>query len=66
MGIKRIKASESKYFRGEMMTCAICGRVEKSNPHVSMGWNVIETNGRGVYVCPTCFENIQHFPTIDK
>lgn len=57
MKIRKRTVTKSKYFQGEMMICAICGVREKSNPHVSSQWTVIEMDGHGVYVCPECFGN---------
>lgn len=55
--IRRISVEESKYFTGEMMTCAICGKQQRSNPKKSSQWTVIEANGKPMYVCPKCFGN---------
>lgn len=57
--VKKQSASESKYFRGEVMICEICGTRERSNPHVSSNWNVIEMDGHAFYVCPSCFGKAQ-------
>lgn len=47
--------TSSKYFQGEMMTCASCGRQQKSDPHVESNWTVIVADGKPIYVCPVCF-----------
>jgi hypothetical protein len=52
----RITVHESRFFRGELMTCAICGKQEQSDPEVSSNWTVIEWEGLPFYVCP------DHFP----
>lgn len=43
-------------FQGELMTCAMCGRQEWSNPKVQSGWTLIQLPGSAVqhYVCPPC------------
>jgi hypothetical protein len=39
-------------FQGEMMTCVMCGKEEKSDPKVESGWTCVEVDGKGYYVCP--------------
>jgi len=39
-------------FSGELMTCALCGRQEKSDPGIESGWRAIQMDGRVYYVCP--------------
>ena len=43
-------------FQGELMTCAICGKQEQSDPAVEKNWRYIEADGKGGYVCT------DHFP----
>lgn len=40
------------FFMGEMMTCAICGLQQKSDPQVESGWTVVELDQVPYYVCP--------------
>lgn len=40
------------YFRGELMTCVLCGRQEQSDPAVESQWRVMEADGVGCYACP--------------
>lgn len=51
---KRIPVIKSKYFIGEMMTCCMCGKQEKSDPRVDSDWTLIESpdDGKVFYVCP--------------
>lgn len=39
-------------FTGELMSCVICGRQERSNPRVSSGWRMLQLDEHGFYVCP--------------
>lgn len=39
------------YFQGEMMTCDLCGRQERSDPQVESGWTVVELNDGHFYIC---------------
>lgn len=52
--MKRVSKRYSKFFRGEMMTCIMCGKQEKSDPRVESDWTVIEMpdDGKAYYVCP--------------
>ncbi len=43
-------------FQGEIMTCALCGKQEQSDPHVESQWRCIEADDIAYYVCPA------HFP----
>lgn len=43
-------------FRGEMMTCVMCGKQEQSDPGIESQWRCVEVDGDGYYVCP------KHFP----
>lgn len=47
--------TKSKYFQGEVMVCKNCSRMEKSDPHVSSDWTVVELDGIAFYYCPVCF-----------
>lgn len=58
MKVKQKPVEESKFFRGEMMLCHECGKLEKSNPHVSSNWTVVEIDGTAIYICPKCFGNL--------
>lgn len=50
---KRIKAK--KFFMGELMICASCGRTQQSHPNQESGWTVIELEGAPPrYICPEC------------
>ncbi len=44
------------HFQGEMMTCALCGKQQQSDPHAESQWRCIEADGVSHYVCPA------HFP----
>lgn len=51
---------EAKYFTGELMQCALCGKIEKSDPQVENDWRVVElAYDIAFYVCP------DHFPDKD-
>lgn len=39
-------------FQGEMMTCIMCGKQQKSDPKVESDWTCIEVDSVGYYVCP--------------
>lgn len=54
--VRRITVDQSKYFRGEKMTCAICGKQKRSNPQLSSNWRLVEVDGKPYYVCT------KHFP----
>lgn len=43
------------YFRGELMTCVLCGRQEQSDPAVESDWRVMEADGVAYYACPNEF-----------
>ncbi len=45
----------SPCFVGELMTCALCGRQEKSDPSIRSNWRVIEADGVRHYFCPAEF-----------
>jgi hypothetical protein len=49
---QKILARDSKFFRGEMMTCAICGKQKQSDIQVESGWTVMELDSKAHYVCP--------------
>lgn len=38
-------------FTGEMMTCAICGKMQRSHPDIESGWTGIELDDSFFYVC---------------
>jgi hypothetical protein len=45
-------------FRGEDMTCRVCGKHYKSDPHVESQWTFVELQPNfGYYICPRCFGN---------
>lgn len=45
-------------FSGEVMICAACALMKKSDPHEESGWTVIEDEmGKVFYLCPQCFSN---------
>lgn len=39
-------------FGGELMTCFLCGKQERSNPHTESGWSLIVYGADSVYFCP--------------
>ena len=39
-------------FQGEKMTCVVCGTTQWSDPAVETGWDCVEVDGVGYYVCP--------------
>lgn len=43
------------YFRGELMTCVLCGRQEQSDPAAESDWRVMEADGVAYYACPDEF-----------
>jgi len=58
----KINKPTSKFFQGEMMTCKGCGKQQKSDPHISSEWTLIELDGQVYgYFCPVCFGNAQYF-----
>lgn len=44
-------------FKGELMTCAICGKKQKSDREVGSNWTYIRLNDSGFYVCPDCLDD---------
>ena len=42
-------------FMGEMMTCVMCGRQQKSDPLTQSQWRAIEADGVRYYACPAEF-----------
>lgn len=55
--IKRttIRGEDSKFFRGEMMICKLCGKAQRSNPKKSSDWTVIQADEIVIYICPKCW-----------
>jgi hypothetical protein len=53
-GGKKIKGAP---FMGEMMTCAVCGKQQKSDPKIESQWTCVVLGDRRVYFCPKCFGN---------
>lgn len=43
-------------FQGEMMTCAMCDKVQPSDPVVNSDWRIIEVDSQAYYFCT------DHFP----
>ncbi|MEO8608885.1 MAG: hypothetical protein ABI690_13420 [Chloroflexota bacterium] len=43
-------------FQGELMTCAMCGKEQQSQPDQNSDWRLLEVNGQKHYVCT------DHFP----
>jgi hypothetical protein len=43
-------------FMGETMTCAMCGKQQKSDPAIESDWRYIEVDDKAGYICPA------HFP----
>lgn len=39
-------------FQGELMTCVMCGKQHKSDPHVESNWTTIDMGGQRWYICP--------------
>lgn len=39
-------------FTGEMMACVICGKKERSDPHVSSDWRMLQLDEDSFYICP--------------
>jgi hypothetical protein len=50
------RADPPKFFQGEIMTCTVCGKVEKSDPNVVSNWTVVEVEGKAHYCCPDCLQ----------
>jgi hypothetical protein len=48
-----------KFFQGEMMMCAICGKQQQSDPAIESHWTIIEIEGDPKYICP------KHLPLND-
>lgn len=43
-------------FQGEVMTCVMCGKQQKSNPMVESNWTAITIDeGKTFYACPAEF-----------
>jgi hypothetical protein len=53
-----ISGDQSKFFRGEKMTCCMCVAVKKSSLDRSSNWTVIDVDGRPFYVCDLCFPGV--------
>lgn len=53
---KRFWTAESGFFQGEVMTCALCGVQQQSDPNVRSNWRMIELDKTPHYICT------KHFP----
>lgn len=42
-------------FQGEMMTCLVCHKKQKSDFKVESGWTAVTVDGVVYYFCPACF-----------
>lgn len=42
-------------FKGEMMTCIVCGHQERSNPAIESDWRMLDADGYHFYFCPDEF-----------
>lgn len=51
------KTLAGKPFMGEMMTCAGCRKMRKSDPKIESGWTLLAVDGKKIYLCPQCFSN---------
>jgi hypothetical protein len=50
---KRGKWGPGSPFHGEMMTCHLCGKQQKSDPEIESGWTLVTLYGNfEVYICP--------------
>lgn len=46
---------QQQYFQGELMTCFICGRQQKSDPNKRSNWSIVEWDSILFYVCTKHF-----------
>lgn len=53
---KKFPYTGQVFFQGEMMTCALCGKRQQSDPNVSSDWRVLQLDGQAFHVCT------DHFP----
>jgi hypothetical protein len=51
-----LDGEDTPLFKGETMTCVMCGKIEQSKPDTESNWRCLELNGKMHYVCP------KHFP----
>lgn len=42
-------------FKGELMTCCVCGKQQRSDPKVQTQWRALEIDGEIIYGCPDEF-----------
>lgn len=42
-------------FSGELMTCCMCARQERSHPTIKTEWRCLEVDGSRFYACPREF-----------
>lgn len=53
------KKTAGVLFQGEMMTCKMCGRQQKSDPKVESNWTALQFDSLIVYLCPSCFRKLE-------
>lgn len=64
MKLRRIPGRRSRFFQGEIMVCANCGRCVQSDPKIESGWTVLEIDQlEPIYICPACFGSLNRILT---
>lgn len=56
-----VTETQAHPFMGEIMTCCMCGKVEKSDPLRESDWTAIDVDSVRRYICPSCFGNVPSF-----
>ena len=51
----QIAAEAGKVFRGEEMTCILCGARQTSSPDTNTRWRICQLDGDKFYACPNEF-----------
>lgn len=46
---------ESEVFNGEIMTCVVCEKQERSNPKSQSNWRCLDIDSERCYACPDEF-----------
>ena len=43
--------TDTNIFTGEIMTCVVCGKQERSRPQLQSNWRCLEIDSNRCYVC---------------
>lgn len=50
-------AAAEQAFKGETMHCIMCRKKQQHVPGVESNWTLMQVDGDGYYVCPTCLQD---------